>query len=190
MEKLRLILFLGLVFHKFLWEVLKRRYPRPELRQGIRKKPLKRIIKTAKVVVLICLLIQTLFLDVFPITNPATFLRPLGTAIYFFGLALAVTGRLQIGRNWVDLEDYQLFPDQTLVTTGIYRYIRHAIYAGDLLLIAGLELALQSWLVFGTVLLIPFLLRQANAEEALLARAFPEYDAYRARTKRFIPFIL
>jgi protein-S-isoprenylcysteine O-methyltransferase Ste14 len=31
---------------------------------------------------------------------------------------------------------------------------------------------------------------KARREEALLARRFPEYAAYKARTKRLVPFVL
>jgi protein-S-isoprenylcysteine O-methyltransferase Ste14 len=68
--------------------------------------------------------------------------------------------------------------------------IRHPIYAGDLVLVIGLQLALNSWMVLIGVLLIPVVLRQAWTEEAMLSRAFPEYGPYAKSTARFIPFIL
>jgi protein-S-isoprenylcysteine O-methyltransferase Ste14 len=97
---------------------------------------------------------------------------------------------LHLGGNWVDLEDYQVLPTQALVTSGIYQYLRHPIYAGDVLLLFGLELALNSWLVLGVVAIFVVALRQALAEEKLLARTFPGYGAYCAQTKRFLPFVL
>jgi protein-S-isoprenylcysteine O-methyltransferase Ste14 len=71
----------------------------------------------------------------------------------------------------------------------LYRYIRHPIYVGDLLLLAGLELSLNSWLVAGVIVMAPFVLWKAIREEQVLARALPDYDSYRMKTKRFIPFI-
>jgi protein-S-isoprenylcysteine O-methyltransferase Ste14 len=104
-------------------------------------------------------------------------------------LGTAVLGRVQLGKNWIDLEDYRVLPEQSLTTKGIYRYIRHPIYSGDILLLTGLELALNSWLV--VVVFVPMIVavKQALAEEALLARVFPAYGEYCRRTKRFIPFI-
>jgi protein-S-isoprenylcysteine O-methyltransferase Ste14 len=95
-----------------------------------------------------------------------------------------------LGKNWVDLEDYQVLPEQLLVTEGIYRYVRHPIYTGDVLLLVGLELALNSWLVVAVLIPLAVFVRQALAEEALLSRVFPEYAAYCQRTKRFIPFLV
>ena len=188
MEPLRVVLFLGLVFHKALWEVLKRRAsdagPIP-----LRPRSAKPV-KVLKGLVLTFLVGQTLFLDLFPISDEPTGLRIIGTVIYFLGLGTAVLGRLQLGKNWVDLEDYGVLPQQALVTTGIYRYIRHPIYTGDLLLLWGLELALNSWLVLGIGIPLAVVIRQALAEEGVLARAFPGYEEYRARTKRFIPFLV
>ena len=87
------------------------------------------------------------------------------------------------------LEDYRVLPEQSIVNRGIYGYIRHPIYTGDILLLFGLELALNSWLVLGVPVLIIIIVRQALAEEEILSKSFSDYDAYRARTNRFIPFI-
>jgi protein-S-isoprenylcysteine O-methyltransferase Ste14 len=187
---LRLILFLGLVAHKLVWEVLKRGQGVPRAKKQTDKKPLAGILKLCKIIVLSFLLVQTLFLKVFPIIENPRRLRIAGVIIYFVGLITAVAGRVQLGKNWVDLEDYQVLQEQSLVTNGIFRYVRHPIYTGDLLLILGLELALNSWLVLGVIPLLAVIVRQVWAEEALLSRVFSDYEAYRKRSKRFIPFIV
>jgi len=80
--------------------------------------------------------------------------------------------------------------EQALVTSGIYKYIRHPIYTGDMLLLLGLELALNSWLVLGVVLVVAVVVRQALAEETLLSAMVPNYKDYRRRTKMFIPGVV
>jgi protein-S-isoprenylcysteine O-methyltransferase Ste14 len=147
-------------------------------------------VKVVKLGVLAFLIVQTLFLDLFPIAEDPTAVRIVGTVLYLVGLGTAITSRLQLGKNWVDLEDSQVLPAQCLITTGIYRYVRHPIYAGDVLLLVGLELALNSWLVLAVLAPTLVVVRQAGAEEAVLAQAFPGYEAYRAGTKRFIPFLV
>jgi protein-S-isoprenylcysteine O-methyltransferase Ste14 len=77
-----------------------------------------------------------------------------------------------------------------VVSKGLYRFIRHPIYVGDLLLLIGLELSLNSWLVLGVILLLPVVIRQAVSEEKMLMRSLPGYETYCARTKRFIPFLI
>lgn len=187
---LRGFLFLGLVLHKVVWEVLGRRERKPRVWKQFLRMPGRGLVKLLKGVVLAFLGFQTIFLDLFPIAEEPTKFRIIGTAIYFGGLATAVIGRLQLGKNWMDLEDYEVLAGQSLVANGIYRYIRHPIYTGDVLLLVGLELALNSWLVLGISIPLLVVIRQALAEEAVLSRAFPGYEAYCMRTKRFIPFLL
>jgi protein-S-isoprenylcysteine O-methyltransferase Ste14 len=103
---------------------------------------------------------------------------------------MAITGRLQLGRNWSDIETAQVLRGQSVVVHGLFRYIRHPIYVGDLLLLLGLELSLNSWLVMAVVFMMPGVLRQAVHEERMLVDALPGYEAYCARTKRFLPFIV
>lgn len=189
MDILRIIFCLGLVSHKAVWELMKkegvpgnRRTPSPSL--------LKRFFKYLKVVALAFLVVQTLFLDLFPLSNEPAAFRTVGLVIYLLGLGIAIAGRLQLGKNWANLEDYQVLRGQALVTSGIYRYIRHPIYTGDILLLIGLELALNSWLVIGIAIPLFVIIRQALAEEALLAQRLAGYEEYRKQTKRFVPFLI
>ncbi len=91
-------------------------------------------------------------------------------------------------------QDPTLFPiEQTtrLVTTGIYRYIRHPIYTSLLLLTYGVFLKQPSWAAAGlSAVATGFLVATAIAEERENAGYFgPSYEAYAAGTKRFIPFL-
>jgi protein-S-isoprenylcysteine O-methyltransferase Ste14 len=186
-DLVRAALFLGLVLHKAIWEILKRA-DRPALRAAV---PLRlRAVKVVKILVLAFLLVQTLFLDILPISGAPAQLHLVGGVFYLLGLSLAITARMQLGRNWLDLENFDVRPTQTIVDRGIYRYVRHPIYTGDLLLVTGLELVLHSWLVLGVVPLALVIVRQVLAEETLLSRALPSYARYCAETKRFIPFVV
>jgi len=90
--------------------------------------------------------------------------------------------------------DRRLFPiEQTtrLVTTGVYRYIRHPIYTSLLLLTWGLFLKHPSWVAAGLATGASLLLvATAVVEERENVRYWgPSYEAYRRETKRFIPFL-
>jgi len=186
-DLVRLLLFLGLVLHKAVWEILKRPH-RPPRRATL---PLRlRLVKALKVLALAFLLAQTLFLDLLPILASPARLRLLGGALYLLGLGAAITARVQLGRNWLDLESFAVRPGQTIVNRGIYRYVRHPIYTGDVFLLTGLELALNSWLVLAAVPLALFIVKQVVAEETLLSRTFASYAHYCTETKRFIPFVV
>jgi protein-S-isoprenylcysteine O-methyltransferase Ste14 len=104
-------------------------------------------------------------------------------------LATAIAARFQLGENWANIETGQVLDSQSVVANGVYAYVRHPIYIGDLLLLLGLELALNSWLVLGVLVLAPVVMMKAINEERMLADELPGYEAYRQRSKRFIPFV-
>jgi len=80
----------------------------------------------------------------------------------------------------------------TLVTSGVYNYIRHPFYSSLLFLAWGIFLKHISWI--GALLAIAvtiFLLLTAKKEEVENIEFFgEEYQAYMQDTKMFIPYIL
>lgn len=102
------------------------------------------------------------------------------------GIALVIVAQAQMGRSW------RIGIDTTptaLVTTGLYRFIRSPIYAGLLLVLAGVSVivatppALLAWPLVATVLSA-----QARREEAHMAALYPEeFPAWAAKTGRFFP---
>src|SRR5262249_23659041 len=157
---LRLYLLAGLILHKMIWEVLKR--PQRLTLAEAQATPAVRVklTRALKMAILLGIVMQTVITDVLPITSEPFILRTLGVLLYSLGLLMAITGRLQLGRNWSDIETAQVLRGQTVVAHGLFRYIRHPIYVGDLLLLLGLELSLNSWLVMAVVFMIPGVLRQ------------------------------
>ncbi len=188
MTLLRAILVAGLLLHKVVWEVRKRRdglVPNTPAPAG----PVKRVLKGAKAAFLAFLVAQAAALDVLPMPGRSLGRRIAGLVLFALGVGMAIGGRVQLGSNWSNIEDGQVRTDQALETSGIYRVIRHPIYAGDTLLLFGLELALNSWLVLGMFVPLVVFVRRALVEEAMLKQVFPGYEAYRRRTRRFIPLL-
>ena len=101
-------------------------------------------------------------------------LRTAGLVLYTVGLTMAITGRAQLGNSWSDIEAPGQVAKPALISQGLYGYIRHPIYTGDILLLIGLELALNSKLVFAILLMVPVILIQAIREERLLAQICPD----------------
>lgn len=188
---LRIILLLGMAAHKLVWELMKRKGGvKPQGKKSIALN-FKSIIKLGKSLFLLFLVLQTLYPgEILPIAEDAIAIRLVGLAIYSLGLLTAIIGRVQLGDNWVDLEDFTVLPGQDLVKTGLYRYIRHPIYIGDALLVIGLQLALNSWLVIIGLALLPIIYKQALDEENILSRSFPEYRNYQKQTKMFVPYLV
>jgi protein-S-isoprenylcysteine O-methyltransferase Ste14 len=80
---------------------------------------------------------------------------------------------------------------QTVITTGPYRLVRHPLYAGALVYIAGTSLLLGSWwgLVAVPVLAVLLALRIRIEEEALRA-GLEGYDDYALRVRyRLVPHV-
>ena len=116
-------------------------------------------------------------------------IRWLGVVLFAAGGALRIWPVFVLGNRFSGLVAIQ--PRHTLVTSGIYRVIRHPSYLGLLINSLGWSLAFRSGVgVLLTLLLIPPLLARINAEEKLLHSQFgDEYNAYRSHTWRLVPGI-
>jgi protein-S-isoprenylcysteine O-methyltransferase Ste14 len=111
-----------------------------------------------------------------------------GLTLWIAGLGLAVWARLYIGRNWGMPMTRREQPD--LVTTGPYHLIRHPIYTGIILALAGTAVAISLWGLIIAALVAGFFIFSATREERFLAEEFPgAYPAYQARTKMLVPFL-
>lgn len=88
----------------------------------------------------------------------------------------------------------QIFPDvekgATLIKTGPYKWIRHPMYTGVILICLGLLLSnITLGGIFFFIVLIIDLLFKLRYEEKLLANHFSDYANYRKKTKKLIPYI-
>lgn len=78
----------------------------------------------------------------------------------------------------------------SLVDTGAYGLVRHPIYGGIIIGALGWGLATASPLaVAGAAGLLAFFRLKSAREEAWLEARYPAYPAYRARTRRMLPFL-
>ena len=92
----------------------------------------------------------------------------------------------QLGTN------FSILPEaRKLVTGGPYALVRHPLYSVEIITILGTAIQFQapwSWAIAAVVVALLWI--RSHFEEQVLARAYPEYGEYRARTKRFIPGVL
>ena len=79
----------------------------------------------------------------------------------------------------------------TVVSTGLYHYVRHPMYMAILVFIMGTSLLLGSWYELLFVIICMFILaRRAVLEEQMLLKELPGYADYTAQVKyRFIPYV-
>jgi protein-S-isoprenylcysteine O-methyltransferase Ste14 len=115
--------------------------------------------------------------------------RWLGFLLYTVGGILRLAPVFVLGRRFSGLVAIQ--PEHRLVTSGLYGIIRHPSYLGLFALALGWGLAFRSGVgVIIAVLMLIVVLARIESEERLLSESFgAEYDAYRARTWRLIPYV-
>ncbi len=115
--------------------------------------------------------------------------RWLGVALYTIGGVLRLIPVFALGRRFSGLVAIQ--PGHTLKTDGIYRTLRHPSYLGLLVNVVGWALAFRSGvglIIAGAMLAV--IIGRIEAEERLLGETFgAEYEAWRARTWRLLPYV-
>ncbi|MBI2327320.1 isoprenylcysteine carboxylmethyltransferase family protein [Candidatus Curtissbacteria bacterium] len=110
--------------------------------------------------------------------------------IFGLGAGILVAGFFNIG-----IKSYSPYPEpregRTFQQKGLYRYVRHPMYTGMVVMGLGLvlsQLRLESFLIW--LFLIYVLNLKADMEEVMLIAKHPEYADYKNKTKKFIPYIL
>lgn len=111
----------------------------------------------------------------------------------WLGLVLVLAGGLCLlfsflshGKHLTPLPEPKL--KLGLKMTGIYAFVRHPMYLGVLLTVFGISLWVSGgWALFMSAVLTFFFHLKARVEERFLLRIYPEYEAYRNRTGRFLP---
>lgn len=117
---------------------------------------------------------------------------PLGIVadlVMLCGLVLALRSRFVLAGNWS--ASLVLKENHELIVRGPYRYVRHPIYSGLLLMVLATVVYTGSvaWMI-GFVGSICFVLAESRLEEQLMLRTFPnDYSAYRRRVKALIPYL-
>lgn len=115
--------------------------------------------------------------------------KELGVILGLGGLFLGWLSFRGLGRNF----RFYAAPRRsgTLITTGVYAKVRHPMYTAAVTMFAGYIILFGSlvsvplWLAFAVLYLI-----KSVKEERILTAKFPEYEDYKKRTWRFIPFLV
>jgi protein-S-isoprenylcysteine O-methyltransferase Ste14 len=115
--------------------------------------------------------------------------RWLGVLLYTAGGILRLAPVFVLGRRFSGLVAIQ--PEHRLMTGGLYGVIRHPSYLGLFVLMLGWGLTFRSGVgVVIAVLSLVVVLARIGSEERLLSETFgTEYEAYRSRTWRLIPYV-
>lgn len=115
-----------------------------------------------------------------------------------FGLLLVVAGQgcrtlamYTAGESFNHYVQRERVEKHKLVTSGIYRYLRHPSYFGYFWWFIGMQVLLENWITatLGAYKLIGFFKARIHYEETLLRSFFPDYKEYAASTPVKIPCI-
>jgi protein-S-isoprenylcysteine O-methyltransferase Ste14 len=113
------------------------------------------------------------------------------------GMALVVAGLTVRVRSMLTLKQFFTYSiakvkNQKIIEDGLYKFIRHPGYLGQLMIFIGISVSMSNWLSM-LVMIIPVTagyLYRIRVEERFMSEQLGEdYVNYQARTKRLIPTI-
>lgn len=113
----------------------------------------------------------------------------IGLALTIVGLAFAIWARFYLGRNWS--ARVTIKKDHELVRSGPYAVVRHPIYSGIILALAGSVVGfgeIRALLGFAVVI-VGFVLKSRLEEKFMSEQFGEEYARYRQNVKSLIPFV-
>lgn len=154
-----------------------------------KKKEVKSIVETASMTGFFILiwLVVSFRLGTYNYQN--IYLDILFIIIYIIGTAFNLLGRHYLGHNWGN--NVIIYKDHTLVNEGVYKVVRHPLYASIIWMIYSVGIMCQNYLVIilNTIIFIPFMYYRAKQEEKELVKEFKEYEEYRKNVGMFFPRI-
>jgi len=114
----------------------------------------------------------------------------IGSILVVIGLIIRIKSILTLKEQFTytitQIENHKL------IETGLYKYIRHPGYLGQLIIFLGITTSLSNWLsilLMMTSVLIGYIYRIRTEEKFLIEQMGNKYSDYQKRTKKLIPLI-
>ena len=159
-------------------------------RKDKKKKEVKSIVETASMSTffIVIAIVVNFQIGIYQYHN--TYLNIFFLIVYVIGIATNLLGRYYLGNNWGN--NIVIYKDHTLVTKGVYKIVRHPLYASIIWMIYSIGILKNNYLVLilNTIIFIPFMYYRAKQEETELIKIFKEYNNYIDNTGMFFPNIL
>lgn len=149
--------------------------------------------RTAQKIIMLCISIAFIALLAVPALDRRFGWSAVPLSVAIAGDLLMVAGMAIILRvyreNTFGSATIEIAPGQKVISTGPYAIVRHPMYAGGLLYLAGTPLSLGSyWGLLAVAAMLPFLIWRLFDEERLLSKDLPGYTAYCAKVRwRLLP---
>ena len=111
----------------------------------------------------------------------------IGLLILIIGCIINIIGRINLGKNWSN--QIKIYDDHSLVSNGVYKIVRHPLYASIIWMFFGASLIYSNYLAFlaNLIIFIPFMYYRAKQEETLLKNEFIDYKDYQIKVGMFFP---
>ena len=158
-------------------------------RKDKKKKEVKSVVETASMSAFFIIIALTINLGfgTYPYHN--TTLNIVFLLIYIISIATNLLGRYYLGNNWGN--NVVIYKDHTLVTNGVYKIVRHPLYASIIWAIYAIGVLRSNYCVYilNTFIFIPFMYYRAKQEEKELIKVFKNYEDYQKKTGMFFPNI-
>lgn len=119
-------------------------------------------------------------------SNVPTAIVVLGDVLVAFGLAMSL---LVVNQNNYAAATITVESQQPVISTGMYGVVRHPMYVGALIMIAGMPLALDSyWALLTFVPAVAVLALRIGDEEKMLRQELTGYEEYTQKVRyRLVP---
>ena len=118
------------------------------------------------------------------------FLSWIGLFVYLLAAIVVVMSRVNLGKQGTGT--LVVREEHELITTGLYKFLRHPMYSGSLLGVIGFAFVTQSIFISLITFVIYFWIfnERLKYEEKLLEGTFgEEYKKYKESSYRLIPFL-
>ena len=155
-----------------------------------KNREVKSIVETASMTGFFILIYIVVILKLGTYNYHSLILDIISIIIYIIGTTFNLLGRHYLGHNWGN--NVIIYNDHTLVQEGVYKVVRHPLYASIIWMIYAVVLMCQNYLVIilNTIVFIPFMYYRAKQEEKELIKTFKEYKDYQKRVGMFFPKLI
>ncbi len=166
------------------------------LRARPRKKAEQHVSSTENILLVLLTIAAGILPLIYSLTNWLAFANynlPLwmgwsGVFILIGSLLIFWRAHTDLKANWS--RSLELYEGHTLITNGIYHYIRHPMYASQLVWGVAQTFLIQNWIAGPASLMffVPFYILRSRAEEQMMLEKFgDEYREYEKATGGILP---
>jgi len=127
-----------------------------------KKKEVKSIVETTSMTAFFVVIWLVISFKIGTFNYQNIYLDIIFIIIYIIGVTFNLLGRHYLGKNWGN--NVIIYTDHTLITNGVYKIVRHPLYASIIWMIYAVAILCQNYLVIilNTIIFIHFMYYRAK----------------------------